>query len=67
MTKLAEELDYPARADCRQSWNIAPLASILVASAPNGKRLGGMIRWGMSPAGRIAPASRLLFDAAQRS
>ena len=29
MTKLAEELDYPARADCRQSWNIAPASRLL--------------------------------------
>ena len=38
LDKLAEELGFPphpARSDYRQSWNIAPSASILVVSAPN--------------------------------
>ena len=47
LDKLAEELDFrphPARAGYRQSWNIAPAASILVVSAPNGECVGGMMR-----------------------
>ena len=41
LDKLAKELDFPphpARAGYRQSWNIAPAASILVVSVPNGER-----------------------------
>ena len=66
LDNLAEELDFPphpAQSGYRHSWNIAPSASILVLAAPRGERKVGMMRWGMSPAGRGAPAARLLFNA----
>ena len=66
LDQLAKELRFPphpARADYRQSWNIVPSASILEVSAPTGDREVGMMRWGMSPAVRSLPSSRLLFHA----
>ena len=62
---MAEELGflpYLARSGYRPSWNIAPSASILVVSAPTDERKVGMMRWGMSPAGRGLPPSRLLSE-----
>ena len=47
LDNLAEELDFPphqAQAGYRQSWNIAPSASILVVSTQDGERVGGMMR-----------------------
>ena len=66
LNKLAKELGFPphpARSGCRPSWNIAPSASILVVSAPTSVLKVGMMRWGMSPAERGLPSSRLLFNA----
>ena len=66
LDKLAEELGFPphpARSGYRPSWNIAPSASVLVISAPTNEREAAMLRWGMSPAGRGLPSSRLLFKA----
>ena len=48
LDQLAEELGFPphpARSGYRQSWNIAPSASILVVSAPTGEREVEMMRW----------------------
>ena len=66
LDKLAEELGFPphpARSGYRPSWNIALSSSILIVSAPTGERVGGMMRWWMSSAGRGLPSSRLLFNA----
>ena len=66
LDQLAEELGFPphpARSGYRPSWKIAPPASILVLAAPTGEREVEMMRWGMSPAGRGLPSSRLLFNA----
>ena len=56
---LAEELGFPphpARSGYRQSWNIAPSASIPIVSAPTGEREVGMMCWA-NVAGRMGSAA----------